>query len=98
MGRSSVGMVESAAAVIAYNLRDSSSWWHDINASPLWQDRIFHGLAILYALVAVVALVIIITSLSFSLSLCSNLFTGIRFVLFESRVISFNGGRKFGHY
>lgn len=95
MRRSSVGMVESAAAVIAYNLRDSSSWWHDINASTLWQDRIFHGLAILYALVAVVALVII-TSLSFSL--CSNLFTGIRFVRFESRVISFNGGRKFDNY
>ncbi|KAM5566503.1 tobamovirus multiplication protein 3 [Rosa sericea] len=50
-------VVESAAAVIAYNLKDSSSWWHDINASQLWQDRIFHGLAILYGLVAVVALV-----------------------------------------
>ncbi|XP_062014357.1 tobamovirus multiplication protein 3-like [Rosa rugosa] len=53
----SVGVVQSAAAVIAYNLRQSSSWWHDINASPLWQDRIFHGLAILYVLVAFVALV-----------------------------------------
>ncbi|KAL6189723.1 hypothetical protein ACLB2K_036126 [Fragaria x ananassa] len=51
------GVVESAAAVIAYNLKDSSSWWHDINASTLWQDRIFHGLAVLYGLVAVVAVV-----------------------------------------
>ncbi|KAL6192369.1 PREDICTED: tobamovirus multiplication protein 3 [Fragaria vesca subsp. vesca] len=51
------GVVESAAAVIAYNLKESSSWWHDINASTLWQDRIFHGLAVLYGLVAVVAVV-----------------------------------------
>ncbi|KAL6187191.1 hypothetical protein ACLB2K_043306 [Fragaria x ananassa] len=51
------GVVESSAAVIAYNLKDSSSWWHDINASMLWQDRIFHGLAVLYGLVAVIAVV-----------------------------------------
>ncbi|KAM2329800.1 protein TOM THREE HOMOLOG 1-like [Malus sylvestris] len=54
-GGGGVGVVESA--VIAYNLRDASSWWHDINASPIWQNRIFHALAILYGLVAVVALV-----------------------------------------
>ena len=23
-------------------------WWRDINESPLWQDRIFHALAVLY--------------------------------------------------
>ncbi|KAL6199307.1 hypothetical protein ACLB2K_029091 [Fragaria x ananassa] len=56
MGRS-LGVVQSAATAIAYNLRDSSSWWHDINDSPLWQDQIFRGLAMLYHLVAVVALV-----------------------------------------
>ncbi|CAM8983258.1 unnamed protein product [Rhodiola kirilowii] len=33
------------------------SWWEDVNESPLWQDRIFHCLAVLYGLVAVVALV-----------------------------------------
>ncbi|XP_048429063.1 tobamovirus multiplication protein 3-like [Pyrus x bretschneideri] len=49
------GVVESA--VIAYNMRDASSWWHDINTSSIWQDRILHALAILYGLVAVVALV-----------------------------------------
>ncbi|KAB2624074.1 TOM THREE-like protein 1 [Pyrus ussuriensis x Pyrus communis] len=54
-GGGGVGVMESA--VIAYNLRDASSWWHDINASPIWQDRIFHALAILYGLVAIVALV-----------------------------------------
>ncbi|KAL9668032.1 hypothetical protein QQ045_002404 [Rhodiola kirilowii] len=32
------------------------SWWEDVNESPLWQDRIFHGLAVLYGIVAVVAL------------------------------------------
>lgn len=60
-GGGGVGVVESA--VIAYNLRDASSWWHDINASPIWQDRIFHALAILYALVAIVALVFISISM-----------------------------------
>ncbi|XP_050118607.1 tobamovirus multiplication protein 3-like [Malus sylvestris] len=54
-GGGGVGVVESA--VIAYNLGEASSWWHNINASSIWQDRIFHALAILYGLVAVVALV-----------------------------------------
>ncbi|XVF43411.1 hypothetical protein PTKIN_Ptkin02bG0038000 [Pterospermum kingtungense] len=44
-------------AVIAYKLKDASSWWRDINDSSLWQDRIFHTLAALYGLVAVVALI-----------------------------------------
>ncbi|KAH9784554.1 Tobamovirus multiplication protein 3 [Citrus sinensis] len=35
----------------------ASNWWHDVNESPLWQDRIFHVLAALYGLVAAVALV-----------------------------------------
>ncbi|TQD99790.1 hypothetical protein C1H46_014528 [Malus baccata] len=54
-GGGGVGVVESA--VIAYNLGEASSWWHNINASSIWQYRIFHALAILYGLVAVVALV-----------------------------------------
>lgn len=37
----------------------ASNWWHDVNESPLWQDRIFHVLAALYGLVAAVALVLI---------------------------------------
>lgn len=45
------------AAVLAYKLRDASSWWEEVNESPVWQDRIFHVLAGLYGLVAVVALV-----------------------------------------
>ncbi|MBA0666981.1 hypothetical protein Goklo_003335, partial [Gossypium klotzschianum] len=44
-------------AVIPYNLNGESNWWHDINDSPLWQDRIFHILTALYGLVAVIALV-----------------------------------------
>ncbi|KAJ9159653.1 hypothetical protein P3X46_025141 [Hevea brasiliensis] len=54
MGRNGV---EVPAAVIAYKLRDASSWWQDINESVVWQDRIFHVLAVLYGLVAAVALV-----------------------------------------
>ncbi|XP_047149589.1 protein TOM THREE HOMOLOG 1 isoform X2 [Vigna umbellata] len=45
------------AAVAALDLTESSNWWRDINESPLWQDRIFHLLAILYGIVAAVALV-----------------------------------------
>ncbi|XP_027340819.1 protein TOM THREE HOMOLOG 1 isoform X1 [Abrus precatorius] len=44
-------------AVAALDLTESSNWWRDINDSPLWQDRIFHVLAILYGIVAAVALV-----------------------------------------
>ncbi|WCJ17617.1 tobamovirus multiplication protein 3 [Euphorbia peplus] len=49
--------VDIPAAIMAYELRDASNWWEQINHSLLWQDRIFHGLAALYGLVAVVALV-----------------------------------------
>lgn len=45
------------SAVAAFNLKDAYTWWQYINESPLWQDRIFHVLAALYGIVAVVALV-----------------------------------------
>ncbi|KAG2409763.1 Protein TOM THREE-like protein [Vigna angularis] len=48
------------AAVAALDLTESSNWWRDINESPLWQDRIFHLLAILYGIVAAVALVFLL--------------------------------------
>ncbi|KAJ6726115.1 TOBAMOVIRUS MULTIPLICATION PROTEIN 3 [Salix purpurea] len=48
--------VEMAGAVIAFKLKEASSWWQDINESPFWQDRIFHVLAALYSIVAAVAL------------------------------------------
>ncbi|CAM8999077.1 unnamed protein product [Rhodiola kirilowii] len=44
-------------AVAANGSVSGVSWWEDVNESPLWQDRIFHGLAVLYGIVAVVALV-----------------------------------------
>uniref|UniRef100_A0A6N2NGM8 THH1/TOM1/TOM3 domain-containing protein n=1 Tax=Salix viminalis TaxID=40686 RepID=A0A6N2NGM8_SALVM len=49
--------VEMAGAVIAFKLKEASSWWQDINESPFWQDRIFHVLAALYSIVAAVALI-----------------------------------------
>ncbi|KAK4261647.1 hypothetical protein QN277_004612 [Acacia crassicarpa] len=60
MGRNGVPVSPSSAvglAVAAIELTESSTWWHDINESPLWQDRVFHVLAALYGIVAVVALV-----------------------------------------
>ncbi|KAG4999694.1 hypothetical protein JHK87_020766 [Glycine soja] len=47
----------AVVAVAALDLTESSNWWRDINRSPLWQDRIFHLLSILYGIVAAVALV-----------------------------------------
>ncbi|XP_074275347.1 protein TOM THREE HOMOLOG 1-like [Silene latifolia] len=44
-------------AVKAYVLKDGSSWWNEVNESPIWQDRIFHVLALLYGIVSIVALV-----------------------------------------
>ncbi|KAL2347837.1 hypothetical protein Fmac_001837 [Flemingia macrophylla] len=52
MGKDSV-----AAAVAMVELTDAFSWWQDMNDSPVWQDRIFYTLAVLYGLVATVALV-----------------------------------------
>jgi len=44
-------------AVAAIELTDSSTWWNDIDDSPLWQDRIFYTLAALYGVVSAIALV-----------------------------------------
>ncbi|KAK3421977.1 hypothetical protein EUGRSUZ_G02559 [Eucalyptus grandis] len=48
MGTSAVAAIEMTAA---------SNWWDDVNASAVWQDRIFHALAALYGVVAAVAVV-----------------------------------------
>lgn len=53
-----LAQISQPAAVMAYGLRDAPSWWDEVDESPLWQDRIFHVLAGLYAIVAAVALVI----------------------------------------
>lgn len=54
-----------AAAALNFTESSSSNWWRDINNSPLWQDRIFHVLAVLYGIVAAIALVITISFPSF---------------------------------
>ncbi|KAF1876443.1 hypothetical protein Lal_00029791 [Lupinus albus] len=43
--------------VILFSETQSSNWWHDIDVSPFWQDRIFHVLAALYGIVSAIALV-----------------------------------------
>ncbi|CAN4080975.1 unnamed protein product [Withania somnifera] len=47
----------AAVVVVAHRLHEAISWWDDVNESPIWQDRIFHVLAILYGVVSAVALV-----------------------------------------
>lgn len=69
MERSS-SVVGIPTAVMAYELRNATNWWEHIDESPLWQDRIFHVLAALFGVVAVVALVFLyimsISAFSFS--------------------------------
>ncbi|KAM3324760.1 tobamovirus multiplication protein 3 isoform X2 [Capsicum chacoense] len=47
----------TTATVTAYKLNETINWWEDVNRSVEWQNRIFHLLAVLYGLVAAVALV-----------------------------------------
>ncbi|KAL1203635.1 Tobamovirus multiplication protein 3 [Cardamine amara subsp. amara] len=47
----------SAAAIVALNLKEATNWWSDVNESPVWQDRIFHILAVLYGIVSVIAVI-----------------------------------------
>ncbi|KAI4297644.1 hypothetical protein L6164_037526 [Bauhinia variegata] len=60
MGRNGlpVSSLSSLATVwvVATELTESSSWWNDVNKSPIWQDRIFHVLDALYGIVAAAAL------------------------------------------
>lgn len=49
----------TAAVTVAYRLHEAISWWEKVNESSVWQDRIFHVLAVLYGVVSAVALVII---------------------------------------
>ncbi|KAJ0256998.1 Protein TOM THREE 1 [Hirschfeldia incana] len=39
------------------NLKEGTNWWWDVNESPVWQDRIFHILAVLYAVVSLIAVI-----------------------------------------
>lgn len=55
-----VAEVSAEAAVVALRLKAATSWWDIVNHSAAWQDRIFLVLAVLYGIVAAVALVIIL--------------------------------------
>lgn len=60
-------MAPSVPKVTAVVVSSASNWWDEVNNSALWQDWIFHILALLYGLVAAVALVIFQPFLSLSL-------------------------------
>ncbi|KAL6994554.1 hypothetical protein U1Q18_012657 [Sarracenia purpurea var. burkii] len=49
-------VVVDLSTVVAYGLKDASSWWDQINESPIWQDRLYHVLVALYDIIAIVAL------------------------------------------
>jgi len=51
-------MASTSVAMMALReLMSATDWWDAVNNSPAWQDLIFHVLAALFGLVAVVALV-----------------------------------------
>ncbi|KAG5042317.1 hypothetical protein JHK87_006232 [Glycine soja] len=50
-------MVVEVMSMATVELTDASSWWHEIDDSPAWQDRISYTLVVLYGIVATVALV-----------------------------------------
>ncbi|XBJ17213.1 hypothetical protein VPH35_008666 [Triticum aestivum] len=52
-----MGRLFAVDAAAAAALNGAVDWWKDVNDSPMWQDRIFHALAVLYGVVSVVALV-----------------------------------------
>lgn len=91
MGRNGVPVSSSSAvglAVAAFDLTETSSWWHDINESPVWQDRIFHVLAALYGIVAVVALVNTNPTLSSLVCLLHNAIIELLWVAFRRQSLS----------
>ena len=50
-------MVVEVMSMATVELTNASSWWHEIDDSPAWQDRISYTLVVLYGIVATVALV-----------------------------------------
>ncbi|CAM6027739.1 unnamed protein product [Sphagnum balticum] len=54
-------MMEAVAATIEAGLQSGvkgiANWWQEVNASPAWQENIFLGLAIAYAVIGLVALI-----------------------------------------
>ncbi|KAJ8574262.1 hypothetical protein K7X08_026067 [Anisodus acutangulus] len=54
---SSTAAAAATVTAVAYQLNEGINWWEDVNRSIVWQNLIFHLLAILYGIVAAVALV-----------------------------------------
>ncbi|KAK4380548.1 hypothetical protein RND71_002410 [Anisodus tanguticus] len=54
---SSTAAAAATVTAVAYQLNEAINWWDDVNRSIVWQNLIFHLLAILYGIVAAVALV-----------------------------------------
>ncbi|KAG5054056.1 hypothetical protein JHK85_006566 [Glycine max] len=41
-------MVVEVMSMATVELTNASSWWHEIDDSPAWQDRISYTLVVLY--------------------------------------------------
>ncbi|CAN8266781.1 unnamed protein product [Cochlearia groenlandica] len=54
---SSSSSAAAEEAIEALDLKEASNWWSYVNESPIWQDRIFHVLSVLYGIVSVVAVI-----------------------------------------
>ncbi|XP_040870210.1 tobamovirus multiplication protein 3-like [Glycine max] len=76
-------MVVEVMSMATVELTDASSWWHKIDDSPAWQDRISYTLVVLYGIVATVALVQLAwIQLRVVFHLINILVNGVRCVVF----------------
>lgn len=73
----------SSPALLA--LRSGTGWSDEVNGSALWQDRIFHTLALLYGLLSAIALVIPLPPFCFNF-ISRSCALGFRFLILNSGV------------
>lgn len=50
-------MMGASTAMMEAGMQGIADWWRRVNASTAWQEHIFLGLAIAYAVIALVVLV-----------------------------------------
>ncbi|KAG6486999.1 hypothetical protein ZIOFF_055580 [Zingiber officinale] len=73
----------SSPALLA--LRSGTGWSDEVNGSALWQDRIFHTLALLYGLLSAIALVIPLPPFCFNF-ISRSCALGFRFLILNSGI------------
>ncbi|GJR79790.1 aldo-keto reductase family 4 member C10-like protein [Tanacetum coccineum] len=81
------------SAMYTLNLKDASKWWHLLNDTPAWQDRIFLSLAVLYGLVSIIAMMTDIMIETPSLS-ATFVTTDYRILSISFRITTFKNAKR----